>query len=69
MDNLLSIDEVTGLLYGVQGRLEISIPRIEPFISELFALIDGNNACKSVDFSTNPVIYHHVTELILGTLD
>jgi len=69
MDYLLSIDEVTGLLYGVQGRLKISIPRIKPFISELFTLVDGNNACKPVDFSTNPVIDHHVTKLILGTLD
>jgi len=60
---------VTGLLNLIQSRLQIRVPRVELFVGKLLALIDGDNACKPVDFGADSTINDHVAKLVLCALD
>ena len=69
VDNLLSVDQMASLLNRIEGRPEVAIPRVEPLVSELLALVNSDNACKPVDLGTNPAVNHHVAEFVLSALN
>ena len=69
MDDLLSVDEVTRLFNLIKRGLQVTVPRVQPLVSELLPLIDRHNACKSINLRPNPAVDDHISQLVLSALD
>ena len=68
MDDLLTVNQVASLLNLVQCRLQVLVPRVELLISELFALINGDDAGQTIDLGSNAAINDHVSQFVLSAL-
>lgn len=75
MHNLLSIDEVTGLLDLVEHRAYIEVPLVEGLVSALLtcpgcALLEDDDTLHPINFCCDASFLHdHVAQLALGELN
>jgi len=68
VENVLSCDQVAGVLDFVQGSFDVPVPRIKLVVGELALVVEHNDALQTVNFSRNALIDHHVTNLSLSPL-
>lgn len=59
---------MAGLLHLVQKCFDVPVPVIKHTFSVLVLLFESYLPSKSVDFGLNPVINHHVANLLFGSV-